>query len=96
MPTTPSVPKPNRSPVRYEVRSVVSGETICGPYDSESDARRECKRLNREAAAGETEHPQPGFPDGRLNRRARPLMHMGEPVRYEVASVGGVTLGEVS
>lgn len=91
------VPEPEPTPVRYEVRSKVTGAHVCGPYDDESDARRECKRLNREAASGQTEHQQPGMPDGRLNAEGpRPLRQEGEPMLYETVTVGGIALPEES
>lgn len=92
MPQPSPAPKPEQPPVRYEVRSSVSGAHVCGPYESRTDANREVARLNREAASGQTEHDQPGENDGRLNQRHRPVMHMGVPVRYEVVTVGGVVL----
>lgn len=85
-------PNPDPTPVRYEVRSAVSGAHVCGPYDDESDARHEARRLNKEAASGRTEHQQPGREDGRLNRDPGPIKHMGQPVRYEVVTTGGIAL----
>lgn len=94
MPQPSPAPKPEQPPVRYEVRIAGGGAHVCGPYDQRADANREMARLNREAASGQTAHEQPGMNDGRLNRDSRPIMHQGQPVRYEVVTVGGIALGE--
>lgn len=85
--------KPEQTPVRYEVRSQVTGAHVCGPYESRQDADRECKRLNREAASGRTLHRQPGMQDGRLNPGNTPLRQQGRPMLYEVVTTGGITVG---
>lgn len=87
------MPQPKTPPTRYEVRSAITGAVVCGPYDSKSDADREKKRLNKEAATGRTE-PSDHFPNGQQlsAEDGDPLRHEGLPMRYEVVTVEGVVL----
>ena len=94
MPKNTPAPEPEQTPVRYEVRSKITGAHACGPYDDEADARRECKRLNQEAASGQTAHQQPDMPDGRLNIRPRPVRQEEQPMLYEIVTTGGIALAE--
>jgi hypothetical protein len=77
----------------YTVHSVNSGAVVCGPYEDQTDAKRELKRLTREAWQGRTapseKHPkgQPLSQGGEAQ-----LMHLGVPQEFEIRTDAGVIL----
>lgn len=76
---------------RYTVHSANTGATVCGPYDSEREAKRELKRLNREAALGRTARSD-AHPQGQALTPSTggELCHKGVPQSYEIRSSEGV------
>ena len=85
--------KEAKAKTSYTVRSVNTGNRICGPYTAKKDAERECARLNNEAVTGRGA-PTEDEPDGQQLGLApgEPVLHAGTLQRYEVVSGEGVVL----
>jgi hypothetical protein len=89
----PRKKKPAEGLTRFAVHSLTTGGVVCGPYESETDAKREAKRLNREALTGRTA-PSESHPHGQQlgHVPGAPVLHDGQEQEYEVRTETGVIL----